>query len=128
MAKKRKQTALWLGFLWGGLLALGVYLLGLLLLALLMVKGTLENELPVIAALSAAAALCGGLTAIWRTGWRAGGLLTGVIFAAFLALTGLLLWDNLTWLGMGGLLLLCAVGGGLIASLAGGRKRKRKRK
>ena len=35
MAKKRKQAAVWQGFLWGGLLSLGVYLLGLLLLALL---------------------------------------------------------------------------------------------
>ena len=121
MAKKRKQAAVWQGFLWGGLLSLGVYLLGLLLLALLLVRGTLSEGFPAVAVLCTAAAMGGGLLAVWRTGWGAGGLPLG----------GLLFWEELTWTGSGGILLLCALGGGFLATLASlagltGRRRRRK--
>lgn len=132
MSKKRKQAAVWQGFLWGGLLSLGIYLLGLLLLALLLVKGTLAKEFPAMAVLCAAATLGGGLLSIWRTGWGAGGVLTGAVFAIVLILVGILCWEELAWAGSGGILLLCAVGGGLLATLAslagliGKRKKRRK--
>ncbi|WP_297870935.1 hypothetical protein [uncultured Oscillibacter sp.] len=131
MAKKRKQAAVWQGFLWGGLLSLGIYLLGLLLLALLLVRGTLSEGFPAVAVLCTAAAMGGGLLAVWRTGWGAGGLLTGAAFAGVLILGGLLFWEELTWTGSGGILLLCALGGGFLATLAsltGLTKRQRKRR
>lgn len=132
MAKKRKQAAVWQGFLWGGLLSLGIYLLGLLLLALLLVRGTLSGGFPAVAVLCAAAALGGGLLSVWRTGWGAGVLLTGAIFAGVLILGGLLFWEELAWTGSGGVLLLCALGGGFLATLASltgltGRRRKRRK-
>ena len=38
----------------------------------------------------------------------------------------LLCWQQITWLGQGGVLLLCGAGGGLLAGLLGGRRRRRK--
>lgn len=135
MGKGRKQqtAAPWMGFLQGGLLALGVYLLGLLLLALLMVKGTLpeRSAFPAVAALCTAAVFCGGTVAARRSPWGTlpAGLLCAVLFAGVLAAVGTAFWQGVTWTGHGGILLLCTLGGGVLAGLLGGRKRrKRKRK
>lgn len=135
MGKGRKQQAAapWMGFLQGGLLALGVYLLGLLLLALLMVKGTLPERgaFPAVAVLCAAAVFCGGMAAARRSPWGtlSAGLLCAALFAVVLAAVGTAFWQGITWTGHGGILLLCALGGGVLAGLLGGRKRgKRKRK
>ncbi len=135
MSKGRKQQAAapWMGFLQGGLLALGVYLLGLLLLAFLMVKGTLpeRSAFPVVAVLCVLAVFCGGMVAARRSPWGTlpAGLLCAVLFAVVLAAVGTAFWQGITWTGHGGILLLCALGGGGLAGLLGGRKRrKRKRK
>ena len=130
MKMAKKQKAAWQGFLQGSLLALGLYMLGLLFLALLLVKGRLSEEagFPIVAALCAAAVLCGGLLTIRQTGVRAGGLTTGAVFAVVLASVALCCWEETTWLGRGGVLLLCALAGGLAASLLGGRRRRTRRK
>lgn len=127
--KEKKAKAVWPGFAAGSLAAAGCYLLGLLLLALLLTKGTVSEEraFPLTAGLCVLASLCGGLLAVRKTAWRAAGLLTGVIFALVLLAVGIACWqEGITWLGQGGILLLCAIGGGLGAALLGGRRRRRK--
>lgn len=136
MGKGRKQqTAVWMVFLQGLLAALGVYLAGQLLLALLLVKGTLPEGMafPAVAVLCAAAAVCGGLLTVRRSPWGTlpAGLLTAGLFAGVLLVVGLSCWESVTWTGHGGVLLLCALAGGLLAGLLGGRRKrggKRKRK
>lgn len=134
MAKSRKQAAPWQGFLMGGAACVGVYLLGLLLLSLLLVKGVLseENRFPAVAALCVLAALCGGSVSIWRSARRAGGMAAGAVFAAVLVMVGMVFWrDGIAWLGHGGILLLCALAGGLLAGAACGKRSRggrRKRK
>lgn len=128
--KEKKVQAVWPGFAAGLLAAAGLYLLGLLFLALLLTKGTVSEgkAFPVVAALCILSALCGGLLSVRKTAWRAAGLLTGAIFALVLLSVGLAAWkDGITWLGRGGILLLCAFGGGFAASLLGGRRRRKRK-
>lgn len=129
MAKGRKKLAAWQGFLAGGLLSLGVYLLGLLFLALLLVKGALSEggSFPMVAALCVLACLAGGLLTVRLTHWRAGGVLTAAAFLCVLLLAGLGFWEEITWLGQGGVLLLCGLAGGLLAGVAGPKKRRRRK-
>lgn len=129
MTKGRKKLAVWQGFLAGGLLSLGMYLLGLLFLALLLVKGTLPEggSFPVVAALCVLAALSGGMLTVRLTRWRAGGILTAVMFLSVLLLAGLGFWEEIAWLGRGGILLLCGLAGGLLAGVAGSPKRRRRK-
>jgi len=128
MAKGRKQLAVWQGFLAGGLLTLGVYLAGLLFLTLLLVKGAMPEgwSFAAVAVLCALSALAGGLAAVRLTRWRAGGVLTAAAFLCVLSLAGLGFWDEVAWLGRGGVLLLCGLAGGLLAGLSGPKKRRRK--
>lgn len=129
MAKGRKKLAVWQGFLAGGLLTLSVYLLGLLLLTLLLVKGALSEGgcFPVVAALCVLATLAGGLLTVRLTLWRVGGVLTAALFLSVLLLAGLGFWEEITWLGRGGILLLCGLAGGLLAGVAGPKKRRRRK-
>lgn len=128
MAKGRKKLAVWQGFLAGGALSLGVYLLGLLVLTLLMVRGTLSEggSFPVVAALCVLACLAGGLLTVRLTRRRAGGVLTAAAFLVVLLLAGLGFWEEISWLGRGGVLLLCGLAGGLLAGIAGPKKRRRR--
>lgn len=129
MAKGRKKLAMWQGFLAGALLTLGVYLLGLSILTLLLVKGILSEggSFPMVAALCTLAALSGGLLTVRLTLWRAGGALTAALFLSVLLLAGLGFWEEIAWLGRGGILLLCGLAGGLLAGVAGlGKRRRRK--
>lgn len=130
MAKAKKQRAVWQGFLAGSLLSLGMYLLGLLFLTLLLVKGALSEggSFPAVAALCALSTLGGGLLVVRLTGWRAGGLLAAAMFLSVLILAGLGFWEEVSWLGHGGILLLCGLAGGLLAGLAGGPRKRRRRK
>lgn len=130
MAKGRKKLAVWKGSLVGGALSLGVYLLGLLLLTLLLVRGTVSERgsFPVIAVLCVLSALAGGVAAVRLTGQRAGGALAALIFLAVLALLGLGFWEQIAWLGHGGVLLLCGLAGGLLAGALSGPGKRRRRK
>lgn len=129
MAKGKKQTAAWQGFLAGGLLALGIYLMGLLVLTLLLVRGILSEggSFPAVAVLCVLSVLGGGLLTVRLTGWRAGGLLTAAAFLAVLILAGLGFWEEIAWLGRGGVLLLCGLAGGLLSGLAGPKRRRRRK-
>lgn len=128
MAKGRKKLAVWQGFLVGWLLTLGVYLMGLLFLTLLLVKGALSEggSFPMVAAPCVLATLAGGLLTVRLTLWRAGGVLTAVLFLFVLLLAGLGFWEEIAWLGRGGVLLLCGLAGGFLAGVAGPKKRRRK--
>lgn len=129
MAKGRKKPAVWQGFLAGSLLSLGVYLLGLLFLTLLLVKGALSENgsFPMVAALCVLAALSGGLLTVRLTLQRAGGVLTAAVFLSVLLLAGLGIWEEIAWLGRGGILLLCGLAGGLLAGAAGPKGRRRRK-
>lgn len=129
MAKGRKKLAVWQGFLAGVLLSLGTYLLGLLCLALLLVKGVLPEggSFPMVAVLSVLAALAGGMLTVRLTRRRAGGVLTAALFLSVLLLAGLGFWEEIAWLGQGGILLLCGLAGGLLASTAAPQKRRRRK-
>ena len=129
MAKGKKQKAAWQGFLAGGLLSLGIYLLGLLVVTMLLVKGVLSEggSFPAVAVLCVLSALAGGVLAVRLTGWRAGGVLTAAAFLAVLILAGLGFWEEIAWLGRGGVLLLCGLAGGVLAALTGPRRRRRRK-
>ena len=116
MGNGRKQTALWLVFVEGAALSLGIYLLLTVLLSALVVKAVLPEE----GSFPAVAASCWGSLASAMV--SAAGFLLAVVAVA------LLCWQQITWLGRGGVLLLCGAGGGLLAGLLGGRRRKRKRR
>ncbi len=128
--KEKKAKALWPGLAAGTVLSAGIYLAGLLLLGLLLTKGTIpeRNAFPWVGTLCVLASLAGGLLAVRKTAWNAAGLLSGVLFALVLLAVGLLGWrDGIAWLGHGGILLLCAMSGGLAASLLGGRRRRKRK-
>lgn len=126
MGKERKKTALWIVFLRGSIVALGIYLLGVLLLALLVVRGTLPESgtFPILAVLCVIAVLCGSLITVRKSPWGKlpTALLTSVIFGTTLTVVGVSFWREIT--GEGGILLLCALSGGVLAALLGSRKRK----
>lgn len=128
MAKGRKKWAAWQSFLAGGLLSLGVYLLGLLFLALLLVKGILPEgaRFPAVAVLCVLSTLAGGVLAVRLTRQRAGGVLTASMFLFVLILAGLGFWEEVAWLGHGGILLLCGLAGGILAGAARPKTRRRK--
>lgn len=52
-----------------------------------------------------------------------GAMSAAALFACALIAVGALAWQGITWTGHGGILLLCALAGGLLAGLLGGRKR-----
>ena len=127
MGNGRKQTALWLVFVEGAALSLGIYLLLTVLLSALVVKAVLpeEGSFPAVAASCCLASFAGAMLSVRRSSW--GSLASAMVSAAgfLLAVVG---WQQITWLGRGGVLLLCGAGGGLLAGLLGGRRRKRKRR
>lgn len=133
MGKGKKQSPNGLVFLKGLLLSLGIYLLGQLLVTLLAVKGVLGEEgmFPAVAALCLLAALAGGILCARRPVWGAlpSAMVCAALFAAVLAAVGILCWeDGIAWTGQGGILMLCALTGGLAAGLLGGRHGKKKRR
>lgn len=129
----KKKAPVWLVYLQGTGLALGTYLTGALVLTLLLVKGVLPESgaFPVLAALCLLAALGGGLATARRTplGTLPSAMINTGIFVLLLGAVGLACWQGIAWAGQGGVLLLCALVGGVLAGLAAGRrKRRRKRK
>lgn len=126
--EKKKQTPEWASYLRGILLALGVYLVSQMLVALLLVKGVLpeSRSFLVVAVCCVVSALVGG---IWSgktsLGRLAGGVLVAAGFAVVLVAVGLLCWDGILWTGHGGILLLCALAGGVLSGLVGGKRGRR---
>ena len=70
----------------------------------------------------------GSKTDIMARGRRGKGKNQAKRFLLAVVAVALLCWQQITWLGRGGVLLLCGAGGGLLAGLLGGRRRKRKRR
>lgn len=133
MGKSHKQAAAWTVYGKGILLALGIYLACQLLLALLLVKGVFPEgrSFPAVVVCCLLAAFAGGGFCARRSsfGALAGGALAAAGFAAVLLAVGLLCWEGISWTGRGGILLLCALGGGLLAGLmSGGKGRRVKRR
>ena len=127
------KRAAWVPLPQGIGLALGMDLLAQPLLALLAVKGVLGEEqmFPAVAAACALATLAGALYCAARCPWGTlvSGLGCGAGVAAVLAALGLLCWQQVDWTGRGGVVLLCALGAGLLGGLLGrkGGRRVRKR-
>ena len=80
-----------------------------------------------IVGLCALAAFVGALVTARRTPWSGGaaGAVTGLVFAAALAVAGLACWGGLE--AMGGVLAAAALLGGFCGGLAGGRRRRKRR-
>lgn len=133
MGKGKKQSPNGLVFLKGLFLSLGIYLLGLLLVTLLVVKGALTEGgmFPAVAALCLLAALTGGTLCARRPVWGPlpSAMMCAVLFAGILAAAGILCWEEgIAWTGHGGILVLCALAGGLLAGVLGGGRRKKKKR
>lgn len=129
MGKSKKQSAPWVAFVQGTLLSLALYLLLQMLMALLLVKAVLpeEKSFLVVSIVCALCAFIGGLFCIRRSsiGKLPSGLISAAGFAVLLIVIGLLCWNGITWMGQGGILLLCALAGGVLAGLLGGKRGRR---
>ena len=129
MGKDRRKQAAWLVLLQGELIALGIYLLGIMLLALLVVKGVLPERgaYPAVVVMCLLTAMTAGLLAVRKSslGRLSAGILSAVIFGAILLLVGTCAWQEITWTGRGGVLLLCALCGGILSAMMGGQKRRK---
>lgn len=127
---RKKETALWLVFLQGTGLSMGVYLLLMVLASALLVGAVLPEAgaFPAAAVGCCLASWAGAMTCVRRGPW--GSLPSAMIcaggFLLVLVAVALLCWQQITWLGQGGILLLCGAGGGLLAGLLGSRSRCRK--
>ena len=127
---KGKTKPLWLVQLMGVAAALTIYLAGEMLLAVFLVKGSLPESaaFPVTALLCFLSLFCGGLLMVRRhdnVGALSSGVIMAGIFAGVLALVGLSCWNEITWTGRGGILLLCVLAGGTLAGFLGTKKRRK---
>lgn len=129
---KRAQRRPWVVFARALALSMGIYLLGHVLLAALLVRGTVGEGIAfgVTAGLCVVSAAAGALWAAGRApmGRLPGAMLAAALFACALIAVGAALWQGITWTGHGGILLLCALAGGLLAGILGPRKRGGKRR
>ena len=129
MSKTKRETPLWAVLTQGSLVALSIYFLGLLGVSALLVRGTMGegSAFPLILVLGALASFVGGLITVRRTPWGTlpTGLAIAAIFAFALGITGLAFWESLSFLGRGGLLILAILGGGLLAGVLGGKRKKK---
>ncbi|MBR5472130.1 MAG: TIGR04086 family membrane protein [Oscillibacter sp.] len=129
MGKDRRKQAVWVVFLRGELIALGIYLLGIMLLTLLVVKGVLPERgaYPAVAVMCLLTSMTAGLLAVRKSslGRLSAGILSAVIFGAILLLVGTCAWQEIAWTGRGGVLLLCALCGGILSVMMGGQKRRK---
>lgn len=124
-----KQKAAGTAFGGGLLVALGAYLAAMPVLALAVVREALPETglFPTVAAVCALASLAGSRFCVRRSpmGRLPSALLCALAFAAVLAAVGSLAWEGVAWAGEGGLLLACALGGGLCAGLPATKRGRR---
>lgn len=126
----KARPAAWRRVLRGALLALGVYLGGIALMALMIVKGAVPESaaFPVTVVLCVLAVMCGGLLAGPMLPPLPGALAVAACFGGMLLTVGAACWQSVTWMGRGGILLLCTLGGGLLSGVLAGSRRSRRRK
>lgn len=128
MGKDRKKQSTWIVFLRAELTALVLYTTGICLLALLAVKGVLPEQgaFPVTAIFCVLASFVAGSMVVRNAplGRLPAALIAAALFAMALFLIGMCAWQEISWSGRGGILLLCVLGGGSLAALSGTRKRK----
>lgn len=126
---KGKKDSLFVGIMRGSIISLLLYLVGCLLTALLLVKGILQEGsiYPVLAVNSVLASLSGCTAVLGKAslGKIPMALLVAGIFCCFQVMIGVCFWHGITWTGEGGVLLLCAVCGGILSALLSARKRKK---
>ena len=133
MKKGTKQPNIGVVLLKSVGLSLGVYLLGILLLAFGAVRTNVRDSVlfSVLAGLCFLSSFLGGTLAARRLPWGTlpSALLGTGCYGVVMMLVGLCVWDRLPVNGRGGGLLLCAAAGGVMAGLAGSRRKvHRKRK
>ena len=92
-----------------------------------MPEGSLGAAVMVCCAL---AALAGGAVSAGRSTWRpmSAAVSVGAVMAVILVLGGLSAPEPPNWAGQGGALVLCALGGGVLAGFAALRRSRRKRR
>lgn len=132
MSKEKKKVVAWVTFVRGSFVSLWMYLVGVFLAALFLVKGIVpENAMfPIVAVLCMIASFGGGMLAGGESPWGAfpAAVLNAVIFSGILILTGVACWREVTWNGHAGVMLICALAGGMVSgALAKPRGKKRKR-
>ena len=132
--EKSKRSAGWIVLLQGSMTALWIYLAGTFLAALFLVKGILTEGMmfPVVAVLCTAASLAGGLLVSGKTtmGGFPASILNSLIFSGILVLAGMACWHRISWNGNGGILMACAMAGGVLSGVLmrpGKRRKKRGR-
>ena len=125
----KKQISEWKRYARGIGAAVGIYLACMVVLALLLAKGVLpeSRSFPAVAVCCFLSPFLGGIcvgrSALGRWGK---GAVVAAGFAVILIAVGLLCWDGILWAGHGGILLLCALAGGLLSGAAGRKKRGRR--
>ena len=126
----KTRPAAWQGVLRGVLAALGLYLVGTALLALVVVKGAAPEKMmfPVTAMLCVLSVFCGRLLAGPMLPPLPGAMAVAACFGGVLLAVGEACWQGVTWTGHGGILLVCALGGGLLSGILLGSRRGRRRK
>ena len=126
---RKKETALWLVFLQGAGLSLGIYMLLMVAASALLVGAVLPEAgaFPAAAVSCCLASWAGAMTCVRRSPWGSlpSAMTCAGTFLLVLIAVALLCWQQITWLGQGGALLLCGAGGGVLAGLTGGRGRRR---
>ena len=133
MGKEKSKHTEWSILLRGIMAALSTYLLGIFFLALLLSKGVLPEriEFPFIAVLCVLSTLISGLMVIGKLPFGnnlADSMVNAVIFGGLLIVLGAVCWQGITWTGHGGILIMCALGGGLLAGVMGKKRGGKKKK
>lgn len=130
--KKRKRLAGPAAAALGTGTALAGYVVLLAGATALLLRGVLpEESLAVVTGVCClAAVLVGGSVSAGRSTWRPMSAATsvGAVMAALLVVAGLAAPEPPDWTGQGGALVLCALGGGVLAGLLAARRAGKKRR
>lgn len=130
--KKRKRLSGPAAAALGSGTALAGYVVLLAGVAALLIRGALpEGSLTAITGVCCLlAVLAGGSVSALRSTWRPlpAALSVGAVMAAILVVAGLSASEPPDWAGQGGPLVLCALGGGLLAGFLASRRARAKRR
>ena len=128
-SEKRKEKE-WAVFLQSGAMTLWMYLVGIFLLAFLIVNGILPERVSVggVGVLCLFSSTVGGVIAANRSslGKLPAAVVNAGFFAGVLVVVGAMGWTELFWGEYSVVLLICVLGGGVVAGLWSARRRRRK--